>query len=139
MWSARVKISLRRPTVTLFYLTNDWVPHEKLNEFELGTGSPSQRTRSLDADPIPSRGSRRRRRRRGPPPWAAPAATDHHRLHLHSSHMPITSMLLCRSYRRYGHMGNLKTRSFGPRGLIFTLVHPLAAHFGNSTLGFKVA
>ena len=64
---------------------------------------------------------------------AAAAAGSHRRLHLHSSRMLITYVLLCRPYRRYGHMVNLKPRSFGPARLIFTLVHPLAAHFGNST------
>ena len=64
---------------------------------------------------------------------AAAAAGSHRRLNLHSLRMPITYVLLCRPYRGYGHMVNLKPRSFGPARLIFTLVHPLAAHFGNST------
>ena len=105
MWSARVNISLRRPTVTLFYLTNDWVPHEKLNGFELGTGSPSQRTRLLDADHIRSRGSRRRRHcRRRHGCRRRRCGEPARRLHLHLSHMSITPMLLCRSYRRYGRI-----------------------------------
>ena len=47
--------------------------------------------------------------------------------------MLVTYVLLCRPCRRYGHIVNLKPRSFGPVRLIFTLVHPLAARFGNST------
>ena len=69
---------------------------------------------------------------------AAAARGSHRRLHLHSSHMLVTYMLLCRPHTHYGRMVNLKPRFFGPGRLIFALAYPFAAPFGNSTQGVNV-